>query len=241
MGFRFKQFTIEDDQCAMKVGTDGAMLGCWSQATTANNVLDIGTGSGLLALMLAQKMSANGQITGVELDKSAATQAQQNVSASPWPDKVAIVNQDIKLFAAQSQPSFDWIVSNPPYFESGQDINEARQAARHTEHLTWSELFTAIDQLLTAQGTVELVIPHQGAQQMITIAAQHQFSCQHYCQVKSSPSKPYVRSLMRFARQTAQTETTQLSELTIYQTNLKSKNPYTEQFIALVTGYYLKY
>ncbi|PTT52789.1 tRNA1(Val) (adenine(37)-N6)-methyltransferase, partial [Aeromonas sp. HMWF014] len=129
-GFTFKQFHIEHDRCAMKVGTDGILLGAWAPVANASRVLDIGTGSGLIALMLAQRSRSDCLIDGVELDRDAATQARANVAASPWTSRVNIVENAIQDYRA---PPYDLIVSNPPYFVAGQSFSDpARALARHT-------------------------------------------------------------------------------------------------------------
>ena len=118
-GFRFKQFHVNHDRCAMKVGTDGVLLGAWADVHSAQQILDLGTGSGLIALMLAQRSAAESQIHAVELDPAAAQQAQENVAASPWAEKVRVYQQDVFTFCQQTPVKFDLIVANPPYFESG--------------------------------------------------------------------------------------------------------------------------
>lgn len=133
-GFTFKQFHINHNRCAMKVGTDGILLGAWANIDGARRILDIGTGSGLVALMLAQRSSADVNIMGLELDEAAAAQAADNVQASPWPQKVAIQQGALQQYIA---PEFDLIVSNPPYYSHGQDFADAARAqARHTGSLT---------------------------------------------------------------------------------------------------------
>ncbi|GAA3546337.1 tRNA1(Val) (adenine(37)-N6)-methyltransferase [Zobellella aerophila] len=158
-GFTFKQFHINHDQCAMKVGTDGILLGAWAPLGQARRILDVGTGSGLVALMLAQRGGAGVHITGIELDARAAAQARDNVAASPWPDRVEIVTGDLQSYQA---PRFELIVSNPPYFSHGQAFDcAARAGARHTGSLDFPALFRHCNRLLTEDGRLSLILPYQ--------------------------------------------------------------------------------
>lgn len=118
-GFTFKQFFVAHDRCAMKVGTDGILLGAWAPVADVKRILDIGTGSGLLALMLAQRTDDNVPIDAVELDSGAAMQAQENVAHSPWPHRITVHTDDIQRWAPRQTVRFDLIISNPPYYEPG--------------------------------------------------------------------------------------------------------------------------
>ena len=141
-GFRFKQFQVNHDRCAMKVGTDGILLGAWADVTQAKQILDLGCGSGLIALMLAQRSSAESKICAVEIDPAAAQQARENTLASPWKDKIQVYRQDIDSFCAQVESHFDLIVANPPYFEAGVACrDDERNTARYftQSHLHWLE------------------------------------------------------------------------------------------------------
>jgi tRNA1Val (adenine37-N6)-methyltransferase len=155
--FRFKQFTVWHDRCAMKVGTDGVLLGASVRVEKSRRVLDIGTGTGLVALMIAQRCPA-ADITAVEIVEEAALQAQSNVDASPWSNRVHVVQSDFKEFASEER--FDTIVSNPPYF-SGSLLppDKHRTSARHTTELDFTTLLSHAAELLTADGEITLIIP----------------------------------------------------------------------------------
>lgn len=128
--FSFKQFTVYHDRCAMKVGTDGVLLGAWADVVSARNILDIGTGTGLISLMMAQR--CNARIRAVDIDADAVEQARGNVAASPWQDRIEVELQDICHFT--SETLFDVIVSNPPYFtDSLKCPGKQRNIARHTD------------------------------------------------------------------------------------------------------------
>ena len=151
--FRFKQFEIWHDRCAMKVGTDGVLLGAWTDVSHSQNVLDIGTGSGLIALMIAQRCRA--KVTGVEIDAEAAKQACENVALSPWKGRVSIRQADITAFEGGK---YDTILSNPPYFREQVYCSDSqRNAARHTGALTFEDLLDAVIRLLTDDGCFSVI------------------------------------------------------------------------------------
>lgn len=156
--FEFKQFVVHQDRCGMKVGTDGVLLGAWAEG--GKHILDIGTGTGLIALMLAQRYQ-DAEITGVELNEQAALQAQENVDASPFAHQITIENVTIQRFSLQTslQGYFDSIVSNPPFYHSLKSKNHERTLARHTESLAFTELFEAVSLLLAPKGCFSAVIP----------------------------------------------------------------------------------
>ncbi len=132
-GFTFKQFFVAHDRCAMKVGTDGILLGAWAPVADVKRILDIGTGSGLLALMLAQRTDDNVPIDAVELDNGAAMQAQENVAHSPWPHRITVHTDDIQRWAPRQTVRFDLILSNPPYYEPGVECATPQRVRRLTQ------------------------------------------------------------------------------------------------------------
>lgn len=155
--FRFKRFTINDDRCAMKVGTDGVLLGAWADVDGAERVLDVGAGSGLVALMLAQR-SEQVRVTAIEIDEEAAQQARENVAASPFAGRVEVVAGDFLQYAAAP---FDAVVSNPPFFE--EDLlppDQQRASARHTSSgLNFESLVTGSCRLLREGGLLQVIVP----------------------------------------------------------------------------------
>ncbi|MGL5392063.1 MAG: tRNA1(Val) (adenine(37)-N6)-methyltransferase [Shewanella sp.] len=162
MAFTFKQFHIEDLGCGMPVSTDAVILGAWAPLTEAKRILDIGAGSGLLSLMAAQRSQA--QITCVELEAQAALACQHNIAHSPWPTRFELQQCPIQEFsqAPQWQQYFDHIICNPPYFEHGpQAVATQRALARHTAHLSFTELLGAIARCLTVNGRASLILPVQ--------------------------------------------------------------------------------
>lgn len=178
MSFTFKQFHIDDGQCAMAVSTDGVLLGAYAPLTQAKSVLDIGAGSGLLSLMAAQRTQADCQIVAIELDRNAANACQNNVNNSPWSKRIKVVNNSIQAYcddltSLSSQvdnqtgvitpkSKFDHIISNPPFFENGPSAQSPeRAAARHTHNLPFTALFYAIKSLLSPLGLSTIILPVQ--------------------------------------------------------------------------------
>lgn len=154
--FKFKQFMVCHDKCGMKVGTDGVLLGAWVNVGKAKRILDVGTGTGLIALMLAQRCDA--EIVGVEIDASAAIQAAENVSKSPWSSQISITHSNYNDF--HFDELFDLIVSNPPYFElSVKSQDEKRNLARHTDSLSFHQLISKSSQLLSPNGMLSIIVP----------------------------------------------------------------------------------
>ncbi|NQZ09370.1 MAG: methyltransferase [Algicola sp.] len=232
MAFTFKQFHVDDDQCAMKVGTDSILLGTMTQVSQSDRILDIGCGCGLLSLMLAQRIQGNGEICAVEVDEAAATQARHNIAQSPWPDIIKVVQTDINQFTA-TQP-FDLIISNPPYFvDSLLGPKDARNVARHTGGLTQLQLLKSVVRLLSAQGMFWLILPTKEAQQLIGLSTTVGLHLQQLCAVHTVKQKPIHRYIMAFAR----SDCLQVAKSAIDVYDEKSQ--YTSQFIALTRNFYL--
>lgn len=229
-GFTFKQFKVEHDSCAMKVSTDGILLGAWAYLKGANTLLDIGTGTGLLALMCKQRQPAL-SITAVEIDEAAYKQAQQNIASSPWPN-ITVKHTTIQAFK-QAAP-FDVVISNPPYFNrSLKGLSDARNTARHTDGLSFDELIHAYMRLSHEQSCFNVILPTTEAGLFIELAKQNGLYLNAHCQVKTTPSKAFSRSLMRFSLVSTLPELTSLC--------IKGENNrYSDDYIALCKAFYLK-
>ena len=229
-GFAFKQFKVEHDQCAMKVSTDGILLGAWADLSGANTLLDIGTGTGLLALMCKQRQPAL-SITAVEIDEAAYKQAQQNIASSPWPN-ITVKHTTIQAFE-QAAP-FDVVISNPPYFNrSLKGLSDARNTARHTDGLSFDELIHAYMRLSHEHSCFNVILPTTEAGLFIDLAKQSGLYLNAHCQIKTTPSKAFSRSLMRFSLVNTLPE---LTSLCIKDDN----NRYSDDYIALCKAFYLK-
>lgn len=230
-GFTFKQFHVAHDRCAMKVGTDGILLGAWAPLTGVRRVLDIGTGSGLIALMLAQRSTNDCQIDAVELDKDAAGQARENVAASPWAHRLTIVEAAIQDHRAVP---YDLIVSNPPYFVAGQAFSDpARALARHTGSLDPRALLTACQRLLAPSGRVALVLPTAMAAEILCISEHFELYASCYTAVITKEGKEANRVLLLLNRGLNRCER---GEIVIH----SATGGYSDRYIQLTHPFYLK-
>ena len=208
MSFRFKQFYIEDSKCAMKVGTDGVLLGCWCPTSHLRlddlrfTILDIGTGSGLIALMLAQRCP-NAHIDAIDIDEAAVEQARENFEAYPHP--LPKGRGELHAYVSRLQEwqggPYDLIVSNPPYFQNSlKNPNKGRQTARHTDTLSYEELIKHSVRLLAPNGQLALILPAETEEEIIRIAASHGFTLTHITRVFSKANKPVRRVMMAFEK-----------------------------------------
>jgi tRNA1Val (adenine37-N6)-methyltransferase len=192
--FRFKQFSVNDDRCTMKVGTDAVLLGAWCNVHDAMRILDIGTGSGVIALMLAQRSDVETLIDAVEINADDAAQARDNVSQSPWPKRVRVIHGSIQDMIADS---YDLIVCNPPYFsKSLLPPDESRTRARHSTMLSHDDLIAAVRRLLKPAGKFYLILPTKEAELFREEAEQAGLYLQELTRFHSRKEKPQERSLM---------------------------------------------
>lgn len=200
--FHFKQFCIQQDQCAMKVGTDAVLLGAWVPCgQNIKRVLDIGTGSGCIALMLAQRTLPSVHIDALEIDIAAARQATQNVLQSPWSGRVTVIAQALQQYTPSFAQPYDLLVCNPPYFENSLKANEQkRTTARHTDSLPFSELCFYAANLLTFHGLFCLILPTSGYASFIQNAQAVGFSICYKTLVYTRPNKPAKRVLLALCK-----------------------------------------
>lgn len=214
----------------MKVGTDGVLLGAWADIAQCRHILDVGTGTGLVALMAAQRSEAH--ITAIDLDHDAVTQAAENMAASPWGERMLVLEADVKTF--EWEHPFDAILCNPPFFENAlKSPDAARTMARHTDTLSFDELAHSAARLLAPEGELSVVIPHDRAMDMTVSAACHGlFATRQTIVVPVEGSKP-KRMLMAFTRQ-GKPHTTHTLYIESAQRN------YTPEYTELVKDFYLK-
>lgn len=213
MSFTFKQFHIADSRCAMKVGTDGVLLGAWADVSQAHHVLDIGCGSGLISLMAAQRQP-EAHVTAIELDASAVLDARENVARSPFADRIEVVEADVVKWAADSaqRGRFDCIISNPPYYE--EDLlppSQLRAQARHTAGggLTFAALLRSVRLLLhddhernsptSRPSTFSVILPSQAQPRFCALAAIHGLNLTRRTDIVTRLSKPCKRVLLEFS------------------------------------------
>ena len=231
--FEFKQFTVQQDQCAMKVGTDGVLLGAWVSVHRENRILDIGTGTGILALMLAQRSSS--EIVAVEIEPSACRQAMENISNSPWKSRILAINTSIQEYSEKNNSSFDLIISNPPFFSNSlKTPHLERTLARHNDQLSPEEILSSVRRLLNPDGRFALILPYVESTLFIVDAAMHEFYCTRKTMVKSSAQKKPHRILMEFSRSRRKPEE---SELVIYD----DFGNYTQGYRELTKEFYLSF
>lgn len=229
--FSFKKFTVYHDRCAMKVGTDGVLLGAWADLSAARNVLDIGTGTGLIALMMAQR-NEDAQITAIDIDVQAVEQAEENISSSPWKDRIQVKLQDVIHY--QSAGLFDTIVSNPPFFvDSLKCPDNQRTMARHSDSLPIKELLGKSSSLLHDDGRASFIFPSDHTEEIIRLARGVGLYLSRHTKVKPRTDLPPKRSLLEFKKKEEKCQEDELSiEL--------SRHVYTNEYIALTKEFYLK-
>jgi tRNA1Val (adenine37-N6)-methyltransferase len=196
--FHFKQFKIDQDRCAMKVGTDGVLLGSWIKLYTEEKILDVGTGTGLIAIMLAQRSHA--QIDAIDIDKGAYDQALENCAKSPWADKLKVVHASLQDYRPGYR--YDLIVSNPPYFiDSFAPSDEARNRARQASAtLSYDELLNGVVRLLNVSGRFCIILPEKEGKLFSEKAQQNGLFCNCITGVRTKPHKPFKRLMMEFSR-----------------------------------------
>jgi tRNA1Val (adenine37-N6)-methyltransferase len=229
--FHFQQFTIHQEKTAMKVGFDAVLLGAWADVHGARRILDIGTGSGVLALMLAQRQPA-AQVDGVEIDAAAAEEAAENVRRSPWPDRVRVLHCPIQKHEA---PPYDLIVCNPPFFATAAGTpapDEERRLARQDGALTVAELLVQGERLLGKDGRFALIWPYKDQDRLREEIEAADFYLQQQVTVRPNPQKPPHRLLLQFGRRVT---ALQAGTLTIEE----SRHQYTAEFTGLTADFYL--
>ena len=208
--FQFKHFTVAHDRCTHKVGTDGVLLGSWVRIGEQDRfLLDIGTGSGVIALMLAQRSDPSTHIDAVEIDEHDARQAKENVAASPWPGKIRVHQTPIQKFDTGQR--YDLIVSNPPFFvNSLLPPGQKRSQARHTQHLPFDDLLKSVAALLAVGGRFALILPYTEAEQLLKSAAATDLYPRRKTLFRSRRQKPVERVLMELSKGPGAVEQSQL-------------------------------
>ena len=194
--FRFKRFCIHHDRCAMKVGTDGVLLGAWG-CVDGKRILDIGTGTGIIALMAAQR-NPEAQVLGIDIDEAAILQAQENIAESPFADRVSCALQDVTTFSPETR--FDAILCNPPFFtEDTLPDDTSRALARNSKNLPFSQLIKKVSSLLNDNGQFSVIIPSSHMQEFVSLCLAERLYMNRRCIVRTKSNKPPRRVLLTFS------------------------------------------
>lgn len=232
--FQFKEFSINQDQCAMKIGTDGVLLGAWSSIeSNPFSILDIGAGTGVLSLMLAQRSDAQ-VIEALEIDDKAYEQCVDNFEQSPWNDRLFCYHASLEEFAEEIDDQYDLIICNPPFYSGDYKTENARRdLARFQDAMPFEHLLESISTLLSKNGLFSVVIPFSEEEKFITLAKQFNLFTKRILHVRGNPSADIKRSLIEFSFLQSNIE---VSELIIE----TSRHQYTENYIRLTRYFYLK-
>lgn len=234
MTFNFKQFHVNQDRCAMKIGTDGVLLGAWTPLiNNPYNVLDIGAGTGILSLMLAQRSNAE-QIDAIEIDEDAYEQCVENFEASPWGDKLFCFHAGLDEFVDEPEDEYDLIISNPPFYtDDYKSDNTSRDLARFEDALPFEELIEAAALLLSDNGIFSVIIPFKEEERFVSLCKELDLFPLKITRVKGTPTSEIKRSLLAFCRME---QTPLIDELVIE----ISRHNYTSEYIELTKDFYLK-
>ena len=234
MTFTFKQFQVNQDRCAMKIGTDGVLLGAWTPLiNNPYNVLDIGAGTGILSLMLAQRSNAE-QIDAIEIDEDAYEQCVENFEASPWGDKLFCFHAGLDEFVDEPEDEYDLIISNPPFYtDDYKSDNTSRDLARFEDALPFEELIEAAALLLSDNGIFSVIIPYKAEERFVAMCKELDLFPLKITRVKGTPTSEIKRSLLAFCRME---QTPLIDELVIE----ISRHNYTPEYIELTKEFYLK-
>ncbi len=232
--FTFKQFTIKQDICTMKVNTDGVLLGAWAEVEDCKKILDIGSGTGVIALMVAQR-TKDVEIIGIDIDTNSCIEASENVENSIFKKKVEITNISIQDFANSTDEKFDLIVSNPPFFTGGTfSANENKANVRHTIKLPHGDLLNAVNTLLSPTGKFSLILPFIEGLRFIELAERSNLHLTRYTEVHHNLDKPVERILITLSKTPVKIKK---SSLYIKQ----DESAYTADFISLTKDFYQQF
>lgn len=231
--FQFKQFRIEQQHAAMRVGTDGVLLGSWCRTDRYKQALDIGCGTGLLSLMLAQR-NPGLSILAIDIDDGALKDTLLNFERSPWADRLQAQQADLNCFASETTRRFDLIVCNPPYFSRAiKPASIERRLARHTETLSFDQLAHHVSDLLSEQGAFSVILPASEERSFCSLASWHRLFVARITRVRASPDRSPVRVLIEFKREAVLEQDDEL----IVETG--QRHTYTDRFKQLVSDFYL--
>ncbi len=230
--FHFKQFSVQQDKCAMKVGTDAVLLGSWVQTGSASFILDIGTGSGVIALMLAQKCNAH--IDAIDVDEKAFHQSNENFLKSPWSIRLRSKHNSLQNFSKEHEGKYDLIVTNPPYFHhASKPPEKSRLNARHSDLLTFDELLEGIKKILSPDGRFFVILPCKEGVEFLDKAQRKELFCRHLLRIKTKADKNEKRIIMEFSFHLGEIKE---DEIIIQEED----GSFTEEYIELTRDYYIQ-
>ncbi|MCK9219391.1 MAG: methyltransferase [Bacteroidales bacterium] len=231
MAFRFKQFNIEDTHSTLRVGTDAMLLGAWACPDTSLKILDIGTGCGILAIMMAQQ--SEGYIEAIDVDLPSVCEAVSNFSKCPWSKRLTAIHSSLQEFSTQIEYQFEFIITNPPYFSNSlKSRSERKNKTRHDDGLTIEELVTFVDILLTQDGRFTLILPPEPAKKCCFLCEKTALHLKRRMMIYPKPGKPPVRILMEFSKSVV--SNLMESELTI----LDSTGKFSDAYFALTSKFH---
>ena len=233
--FQFKLFSVEQDRCAMKIGTDGVLLGAWTPIeNNPFSILDIGAGTGIIALMLAQRSAAQ-QIDALEIDEEAYEQATDNFENSPWNDRLFCFHAGLDEFVEEPEDEYDLIISNPPFYnEDYKSNNDQRDLARFQDAMPFEDLIEAADLLLSENGILSVIIPFKEEEKFLALANNYELYPIKITRVKGTLTTETKRSLLAFSRN--KVINFPQDELIIE----TARHIYTPEYIELTKDFYLK-
>ena len=233
--FEFKQFSVAHDRCAMKVGTDAVLLGAWASVDhRPNAILDIGAGSGILALMLAQRSAAE-LIDAIEIDASAYEQCVANFEQSPWGDRLFCYHASLEEFTEEIEDKYDLIVSNPPFYTNPFDTqNDARNRARFEHAMPFKHLIASVDKLLSDDGQFCVIVPYSAEKTFCSLAKEQGLFCHNILYVRGEKQGEIKRCLMAFSFENRQTDRQEM-----YLED--GRHSYSEAYKNMTKEFYLKF
>jgi len=233
--FRFKQFQVQQDRSTMKVNSDGVLIGAWVNVDGAKSILDIGTGTGVIALMAAQKNNS-AKVVGLEIDAESCAQARENFEKSPWSKNLEVVEDSIQNYGIECQQKFDHIISNPPFFSGGTlSDNQPKNVVRHTVKMAHGDLIMAIRRLLSNEGKVSIILPVIEGLRFVELVERNRFYVTRKTKMRPRASKPVERLLFEFRSSKPSSELIE-EEIVMYN---DGDNEYTSQYKELTKEYYL--
>ncbi|MEA3444824.1 MAG: methyltransferase [Bacteroidota bacterium] len=233
--FRFKEFTVWQNKTAMKVGTDGVLLGAWANCAGAKSVLDVGTGTGLISLMLVQRFP-DISVLAIDIDEDTIEQAQDNFDASPWKNRLSPKNISFQELAVSHKHKFDHIVSNPPYFENSLHApDKKRNIARHNVNLSIDELINSASILLNKNGKLSVILPDNSIHGFLEKSKKKHLYCTRKLLLKPKKNKSVLRVLLElsFNKVLVETDTLVIEN--------EKRHDYTEAYKDLTKGFYIKF